>query len=417
MAPPNSTNKPRIVPVVVTLSLSAGILIALWIAGSRQLTNTESVLLGILLSAASMLASWLATHLYSQVSLRDTIKEATDANTENTRNLGVRAAEKVLNLSTELQRLMDALTTALEDADEAEGNKAPLLLLRERVLSAVHNIETLKSMNDTFLSDWRGVIGDEIERQHVLEKQIESLTEELENQIRERNVLRSQVVSSDDLAAVQSRIEETEQRLTQKIGALPFKVSPKPSKSGKQDVVVNCASCDAEMKIRLRRRKGTKKLHKCAVCESYSQISVVGDGEFDVTPIPMYDFEGSCPLCRADVFAQIPDFVSAMTSIKCNSCDVQLVLSKASTGANLRIPKATQKQMPQKLVEAVVSRLPPQRPWPTHIHKSIATELGISNGQVSRIIGQLIDKGQFPLEPSASDVETQAPLPVSDKET
>ena len=404
------SSKPGIIPIAVTLGLVGGVLIALTISGNRELTTTESVLLGILLSAASMLASWLATHLYSQASLRETIKEATDSNTENIRSLGVRAAEKVLNLSNELQRLIDALTTAMEDADELDGNKAPVMLLRERMISAVHNIETLKSMNDTFLSDWRGVIGDEIERQHVLEKQIESLTDDLYKQIRERDMLRSDVVSPEDLAAVQSRIAETETRLTEKIGALPFRVQPKAPKSRKKDIDIACASCDADISVRLRLRKGAKKLVSCKTCDSYSKVCVVEDGELDVTAVPIYEFSGGCPLCQTAVNAEVPDFAGAMSTIICSSCDVKLVLSKSSAGANLRIPKATRKQMPQKLVDAVIAKLP-DRPWPTHIHKSIATELGVSNGAISRIIGHLIEQGHFPLE---AEVDTPATVDAPD---
>lgn len=391
------STKPGVVPILVTLGLMAGILIALWIAGNRELTSTESVLLGILLSSASMLASWLVTHLYSQMSLRDTIKQATDSNTENIRSLGVRAAEKVLNLSNELQRLVDSLTTALEDAEDMEGIKQPTMLLRERILSAIHNLETLKSMNDTFLSDWRSVIGAEIERQHVLENQIESLTNELHKQIRERALIRANVVSPDDLAAIQSRIEETEQRLTEKISALPFKVHPKSTKPRKEDIIAPCASCDTQMGIRLRLRKGAKKLIKCATCDNYSLVRVLDDGELDVVHIPMYEYTGVCPMCSSEITEQVPDHAGATVSTTCESCDVQLLLSKSSGGANLRIPKGSRREMPQKLVDAVHDRLP-QRPWPTHIHKSIATELGVSNSVATKIIGNLIEQGHFPIE-------------------
>ena len=152
------------IPLVVVGALAIGILISLYIAGARSLTATESLLLGILLSAASMLVSWLVTHIYSQASLEEAIKRATDANTENMRNYAVKAAEKVLNLSNELQRLNDALSAACDEAEDLKGYKDTSVMLQERISSAVHNLETLRSMNDTFLSDWRGVIGEELDR-------------------------------------------------------------------------------------------------------------------------------------------------------------------------------------------------------------------------------------------------------------
>jgi|GEM_PF-3757991 hypothetical protein len=219
-----TTTIPGWVPVLVTIGLAITTLICLWIAGTRQLTNTESVLLGVLLSAASMLVSWLATHVYSVVSVKDTVAEATQAYSDNIRTLGVRAAEKVLNLSNQLQRLGESLNSALDDADESEATKQTVvLLLRERIQAAVYNIETLKSMNDTFLSDWRGIIGEEIEKQEALERQIEMLSLELRDQIRERESMRTAVASNETLSAIEGRINETEQRLTEKITALPLR--------------------------------------------------------------------------------------------------------------------------------------------------------------------------------------------------
>jgi len=399
MAYNKTSAKQNLMPVIVTIGLVVGILIALCIAGSRELTNTESVLLGILLSSASMLVSWLATHLYSQISLRDTIKQATDSNTESIRSLGVRAAEKVLNLSSELQRLIDAMSTALDDAEEMEGTKLPTMLLRERVMSAIHNLDTLKSMNDTFLSDWRGVIGDEIDRQHALEQQIETLEIELSNQIRERNSLQEDLVSPGDLTAIQSRIAETEHRLTNMIISLPFKVPPKPKKSQKETVTVTCASCESANDIQLRLRKGAKKLVKCKACECYSLVKVIDNDEMDIVPIPMYKYFGECPLCSSDIDKEVANHPGASVSFECYSCGSKLILSKSTEGANLRIPKGYRKQTPQKLVELVLDKLP-QQPWPQHVHKTIAKELGISNGAASRAIGKLIESGAFPPNPS-----------------
>ena len=112
-----------LLPTIVAIGLGAGILLALAIAATRSLNETESVLLAILLSAASMLASWLVTHIYSQRNLANTIAQATEANQENIKNYAVKAAEKVLNLSNELGRLSDALSTAVEDSEDADNQK------------------------------------------------------------------------------------------------------------------------------------------------------------------------------------------------------------------------------------------------------------------------------------------------------
>jgi len=99
-----------LVPIIVLSGLGAAILLALFIVASRPLNETESVLIAILLSAASMLGSWLVTNISSQRNLENAIGQATEANKENIKNYAEKAAEKVLNLTNELSRLSDALT-------------------------------------------------------------------------------------------------------------------------------------------------------------------------------------------------------------------------------------------------------------------------------------------------------------------
>lgn len=400
-----STKIPGWVPVVVTIGLGLTTLICLWIAGTRQLTNTESVLLGVLLSAASMLVSWIVTHVYSVISVQDSVAEATQSYSDNIRTLGVRAAEKVLNLSNQLQRLSETLNSALEDADESEATKQTVvLLLRERIQAAIYNLQTLKSMNDTFLSDWRGIIGDEIEKQEALERQIEILSLELRNQIRERESMRSAVVSNETLSALEGRINETEQRLTEKITALPFKVAVRSSKSAKEEISVTCPSCAKTISIRTRTKKGARKLVHCDNCKTYSRICASDDGEFDIASVPMFGFSEECPVCHVAIQSQIPDYTGAMHFIECTKCNMRLIASRASDGVNLRVPKDEQRKLPKSLYDAVFSRLP-ARPWPVFIHKAIAAELGISNSVVSQLIGKIVEAGHFPLPTQGSDGE------------
>lgn len=392
--PIRTRSSPGWVPIVVTVALCAGIIIALWIAATRPMTTTESVLLGILLSAASILASWVATHLYSQINLKDAIANATETNTENTRNLAVRAAEKVLNLSSEIERLTEALSAALDDSSEIEGTKQVVVVLRERILAAIHNLETLKSMNDTFLSDWRGVIGEEIDRQQAVEAQIEALNEELQAQKRERSQLRG--VSKDDLSAIQSRIDATEDRINQKIAELPFRVSTKQSKPKAIESLVSCPSCNEEVKVKIRHHGGARKLVQCESCSKYCRVAISDEGDSHVSPVPMFEFVETCPLCTADVAGEIPDHSGAMVSIVCGRCEVALLVSRSNAGVNTRIPRSSRKKVPDRIVELVRVLLPP-RPWPQYIHKRIASDLNLSNSVVSLAIGRLLSDGFFPL--------------------
>ncbi|MEZ6138686.1 MAG: hypothetical protein R3C53_27695, partial [Pirellulaceae bacterium] len=113
-----------------------------------------------------------------------------------------------------------------------------------------------------------------------------------------------------------------------------------------------------------------------------------------------------CPLCSSGVESQIPDFLGGMVTLNCKKCDVELLASRAGSGVNLRIPKGNSRQVPSRIVELVRERLP-KRPWPTHIHKSIAADLNLSNGVVSRAIGRLIEQGFFPLDDANSTEQAE----------
>ena len=55
--------------------------------------------------------------------------------------------------------------------------------------SITHIIDTLKSTNDTFLSDWKGVIGTEIEQQQQTEAQIIELSKNIEDMLEVRDIV------------------------------------------------------------------------------------------------------------------------------------------------------------------------------------------------------------------------------------
>ena len=87
---------------------------------------------------------------------------------ENLRTYALKAAEKVNNLSEQLNRL----SLYLEDDLQEESNYSESS--NQRIISAIHMIAMLKSVNDTSLSDWQGVIGEEIEehRKEAEEREI-----------------------------------------------------------------------------------------------------------------------------------------------------------------------------------------------------------------------------------------------------
>src|SRR5437867_1365888 len=141
---------------------AAGIIMCIYLIARAELTSRESAMLGILVTILSVLASWLVTHFYSSSQYESAIVEVRDEYRNNLRTYALKAAEKVNNLSNELNKLSIYLEEELNYTDYRSSDEE-LLAKEERIESAIHLIRTLKSVNDTALSDWEGVIGEELD--------------------------------------------------------------------------------------------------------------------------------------------------------------------------------------------------------------------------------------------------------------
>ena len=163
---------PAYVVGVLIFLLIGGIVGIIILIGLLDLTNREAAFLTVVLTVFSILTSWLLTHLYTGFQHKKALEEIRESYDANLKTYAKQAAEKVYNLSNELDRLSKYLDLELENHDfnTPEEN---ILSRDERITSAIHIINTLKSVNDTALSDWRGVIGDFIDekRDSILEQQ------------------------------------------------------------------------------------------------------------------------------------------------------------------------------------------------------------------------------------------------------
>ena len=89
----------------------------------------------------------------------------------------------------------------------------------ERLIGAIHIVEMLRSVNDTSLSDWQGVIGEELEKQkekqeeaearkeQVIEENLEKLTSSLEG-------YRQEVKESANESRIIAQIDNMRSELT-----------------------------------------------------------------------------------------------------------------------------------------------------------------------------------------------------------
>src|SRR3989338_2281542 len=174
---------------VVVVLILAVVVICLWRITSSAPTANEVLLLGVLLTISSMAASWIASRYYSEVSFN-----------KNLRVFALKAAEKVTNLSNQLDRLILFLQ---QDAREGEFDTLGEALLAKnlRIESAIHAVSTLKSMNDTSLSDWQGVIGEELTAQREVQEEREEVLLDL--------VERLESLATNQSATLPSRKEDS----------------------------------------------------------------------------------------------------------------------------------------------------------------------------------------------------------------
>ncbi len=90
---------------VLFLSIVVGIVACLIIIARADLTNRESGMLAMLVTILSILASWMITHIYSESERKSAIEEVQEQHRANLRTYALKAAEKVNNLSNELNKL------------------------------------------------------------------------------------------------------------------------------------------------------------------------------------------------------------------------------------------------------------------------------------------------------------------------
>ena len=148
-------------------AMIVGIIACLWRITQSAPTPNEALLLSLFLTLLSIIASWIVSRYYSESSYNKSL-----------RIFALKAAEKVTNLSNELDRLTVFMQEELKD-DEYDSQAEALLAKNLRFEGAIHIINTLKSVNDRSLSDWQGVIGEEISAQREVQEEREETLREL----------------------------------------------------------------------------------------------------------------------------------------------------------------------------------------------------------------------------------------------
>lgn len=384
----------RIKGIMVSLLIIGG-LICLWVIATGNLTARESALVGVVLVILSTLSSWLVTHIYSESQHKKAIQEVQEFHKNNLQIYAKKAAEKVNNLSKELGKLSSYLTDELERSDTDDLNEM-LISREERMSSAIHVINTLKSVNDTALSDWEGVIDDLLEQQkEEKEEQGEELLQlikRLEPIFEDQPPQGSSITEADAIRREVSEIRKDLKSMAAKMGIA--QVPLRARKKRKQDVVMQCPDCDKPLLYRQRPNEDGFKSVKCTNCDKQFISRYTGDDGFILLPRKVVKETVTCSSCGKTIDINLDNFPHSAVDAFCERCDITFRILRAVSGALIIRIKGTKKQyLSEEKLESVLKTLPPQ-PWPKGVHKDIAAKLELSVTSVKRAINTLIQQGK-----------------------
>jgi len=388
----------------IAAAFIVGLGFCLYFISAGNLGGREAGLLSFVLFILSVLATWILTHLYSQSQHKKAIEEVQEAHRTNLRTYALKAAEKVNNLSTQLSQLAVYLEESLEESDD-ERLREDLLSKQERIEGAIRMINMLKSINDTALSDWEGVIGDELNQQREMQAEKEEefgrLVERLEaisaSQIDTQRYAQD---SSEALAREMASIRKDMRSMASGLG-LPSFILGKPyqRKITRAQVERHCPQCGEVMVYQQKKNPKSVKLVRCRSCNEDFISRYDTEREFILEKRQTVKEQIACPTCHVSFEVQLDTFPSSSLGIECNNCHSLLTVTRTRDGIAIRTKEthAEAKMLTDDIVELVKNNLPPQ-PWPAGTNKAVAEKLGLPRKLVSDAIAKLVRMGVYKLQ-------------------
>lgn len=377
----------------VAIALSIGVSVCVAIIAFGTLSAKESAILSLLLTILSVMASWIFSTIHSSSQHAEAISEVKEMHNENLRTYALKAAEKVNNLSDQLNRLSVFLDEELQD--DSEINKDG----RQRILSAIHMIAMLKSVNDTSLSDWQGVIGEEIQEHRKETEEKEKLLINLMDKV--EHLWDSYEQESITAEVVDKRVNQLKREMKNLAGSITGTHIniPRTRSTRKREIECKCPSCDETNKYIQRAKKGSAKPFKCEHC-STQLISIFDEAQDDFSiNIAGPKLENiTCPSCSKDTSGTVDTRPYKKSKITCDKCNQDLLLSRLTTG-KVQVTLSTQDThdgtvIDDDFIEKVKASLPEQ-PWPQGTHKTVANKFNVSHTSVQKAIQALVLRGDF----------------------
>lgn len=371
----------------------------MWFISSGIMSTRESGLIAVVLTILSILGSWLVTHSYSESQHENAIQEVQEFHRNNLQIYAKKAAEKVNNLSRELSRLAIYLTDELEGHNSENLNEI-ILSREERIVSAIHVIHTLKSVNDTALSDWEGVIDELLEEQ---KEEKEEKAEELLNLVARLEPLLEidykKFGISPETDSIKKEISKIRKDIHSLVNFIGITRSPSIFRNRKQRQLVKlgCLQCESVLTYKQRPNKNGSKAIECSECKSKFISNFTEDETFILTKREAIKEQTECPSCGKLNEISLDNLPHSDINVHCKQCSANLRISRLPNGEiKIKIIDAQQllkpnptKPMTEELLESVFNELPAQ-PWPSGVHKDVAAKLQINNTTSNKAINILI---------------------------
>lgn len=365
-------------------------------SSATALTPRESTLFAVFLTAASLFLGWLITHVYSAQQTKATIDDVVERSQESLRMYALKASEKVNNLSTQLASLALYLQVEVDDTSSDTDHRLTLLAREERIYSAIAMIRMLKAQNDTSLSDWEGVIGEELEEQREERTETEETIKRLVDRV--ESLSTTDTSSSILFTEVESMRRELRSALTALGGATPLPPKIVRTSVRKQKVECKCPECSSAISFQQRPKAGSTKVFPCPNCGAKLITRWNEANGFSVEKCIPIAAQIICPACAHVSQVAIEPQAGAGAAFVCE-CQKSLRVSRLTNGTfRVRVVEPVvvpnDAKLDDRMIESV-KNLMPEQPWPSGAAKQAAEKLGISNALVARAISELIRRGVF----------------------
>jgi hypothetical protein len=380
----------------LALTFTASVLMLVLLVTFAELSDREVLMLGLVQTMLSVTIGWLLTHGYAVEAQKKAISEVEEQHQKNLRTYALKAAEKVENLSKEMARLERYLQVELESS-EYDGPSAALAAKQERIESAIHVLTTLRSVNDTSLSDWRGVIPEELDQRRVEsiehEQRLESLLGRLEQLEPDLSELGGEGAlpyeEFERLEIEVTGLKSQLRHLAREVGT-PF-VAKRKTFREQQKIVGRCPGCLHVQPFSTKGAKGGLKAGACKSCKANLILSNIRDGEAEIRERVLLKESIDCPSCENTQQFLLDEWLGSAIEVSCSICEANFKASRAASGVRVFGARG---QVPQAVIDQVRALLP-QQPWEKGVHRAVADQLNLPPKTIQQAIRALIETGVF----------------------